>query len=216
MSRLFASLQRLPLISRIAALAVMLAGAASLYVTLAAGGNPVGARSCAAGPQSAAIAAAAVGEVAAFQASRPARPLPELSFLDAAGKPTTLKAFEGRTVLLNLWATWCAPCRKEMPALDQLQAELGSDAFQVVAINIDQRNLDRPREWLKENGIARLAYFSDPETKVFQTLKKAGQAIGMPTTLLIDARGCQLGVLHGPAEWASADAKALIAVALKH
>lgn len=126
-----------------------------------------------------------------------------------------MRQFEGRAVLLNLWATWCAPCRKEMPALDRLQAEMGGKDFEVVAVNIDQRNLDRPKSWLAENGITRLAYYADPETRVFQDLKRVGQAIGMPTTLLIDARGCQLGVLHGPAEWASDDAKALVKAALR-
>ncbi|MGL4441180.1 MAG: TlpA family protein disulfide reductase, partial [Bosea sp. (in: a-proteobacteria)] len=83
-----------------------------------------------------------------------------------------------------------------------------------VAINIDTRNLDKPRAWLEDNGIRKLAYYSDPEAKVFQELKRAGQAVGMPTTLLIDAKGCQLGVLHGPAEWHSDDARRLIMAAM--
>ena len=101
-----------------------------------------------------------------------------------------------------------------MPALDALQAEFGGPDFEVVAVNIDTRNLERPRQWLVENGITRLAYYADPEAKVFQELKRVGQAIGMPTTLLIDAKGCQLGVLHGPAEWHSDDARKLIRTAL--
>lgn len=215
MSRLFALYKRLPLIGRIAAPIGLVAGLASLYVTLAAGGNPAAGQACSLNPLATrAVTQAAVGEVAAFQTHRLTRTLPELRFLNDAGQPITLKQFEGRTVLLNLWATWCAPCRKEMPALDQLQAEMGGKDFEVVAINIDQRNLDRPRAWLHENGITRLAYYSDPETRVFQNLKSVGQAIGMPTTLLIDATGCQIGVLHGPAEWASPDAKRLISAAL--
>jgi thiol-disulfide isomerase/thioredoxin len=126
----------------------------------------------------------------------------------------TLADMRGRAVLLNLWATWCAPCRKEMPALDELQAAFGGPEFEVAAINIDTRNLEKPRAWLAEHNIAKLAYYADPEAKVFQDLKRVGQAVGMPTTLLIDAKGCQLGVLHGPAEWASPDAKKLIAAAL--
>ena len=117
-------------------------------------------------------------------------------------------------MLLNLWATWCVPCRKEMPALDALQAKLGSDKFEVVAVNIDTRNLDKPKTWLKEVGVKRLGYYADPSAKVFQDLKAIGKAFGMPTTLLVDPQGCELGTLAGPAEWASDDAVKLIEAAL--
>jgi thiol-disulfide isomerase/thioredoxin len=155
------------------------------------------------------------GEVAAFQVAATPRPLPDLAFARPDGAPGGLADFRGRTVLLNLWATWCAPCRKEMPALDALQGELGGTGFEVVAVNIDTRNLERPRQWLAENGITRLGYYADPKTATFQTLRAAGKAIGMPTTLLIDAQGCELGVLHGAAHWDSDDAKALIRAALE-
>jgi len=100
-----------------------------------------------------------------------------------------------------------------MPALDALQAKLGDDKFQVVAVNIDTRNLDKPKAWLDEVGIKRLGYYADPSAKVFQDLKAIGKALGMPTTLLIDAQGCELGTLAGPAEWASDDAIKLIETA---
>ena len=156
----------------------------------------------------------AVGDMAAFQIAATPLPLPALSFADPQSRQIGLGDFSGRVTLVNLWATWCAPCRKEMPALDQLQNELGGDRFEVVAINIDTRNLDRPKQWLNEAGITRLNYYSDPKASVFQELRAVGKAVGMPTTLLIDAKGCELGVLHGAAEWASADAKALIRAAL--
>ena len=160
------------------------------------------------------LAPLARGEVAAVNIAAAPRRLPELAFTDAGGKPRTLADFRGRTVLLNLWATWCVPCRKEMPALDALQGKLGSDKFEVVAVNIDTRNLDKPKAWLSEVGIARLGYYSDSSAKVFQDLKAIGKAIGMPTTLLIDPNGCELGTLAGPAEWASEDAVRLIEAAL--
>ncbi len=160
------------------------------------------------------LAPFARGEVAAVGiASNPKR-LPELAFADADGKPRTLADFRGKTVLLNLWATWCVPCRKEMPALDALQGRLGGEKFEVVAVNIDTRNLEKPRAWLQEVGITRLGYFADPSAKVFQELKAIGKAFGMPTTLLIDPQGCELGALAGPAEWASEDAVRLIEAAL--
>jgi thiol-disulfide isomerase/thioredoxin len=97
-----------------------------------------------------------------------------------------------------------------MPALDALQAKLGGPRFDVVAVNIDTRNLEKPKAWLKDVGINRLAYYSDPSAKVFQDLKLADRAFGMPTTLLVDANGCEVGTLAGPAEWASDDAIKLI------
>ena len=136
-----------------------------------------------------------------------------LAFQDAGGGTKTLADWKGRTVLVNLWATWCVPCRKEMPALDALQEKLGSPQFEVVAVNIDTRNLDKPKAWLDEVGIRGLGYYADPSAKVFQDLKAVGKALGMPTTLLVDSQGCELGTLAGPAEWASDDAIKLIETA---
>ena len=117
-------------------------------------------------------------------------------------------------MLLNLWATWCVPCRKEMPTLDALQQRLGGPDFEVVAVNIDTRDPDKPKAWLKEIGISKLAYYADPTAKTFQDLKAIGRAFGMPTTLLIDRQGCEIGTIAGPAEWASDDAVKLIQAAL--
>jgi thiol-disulfide isomerase/thioredoxin len=147
-------------------------------------------------------------------AAEDARKLPVLAFQDANGQPKSLADWQGRTVLMNLWATWCIPCRKEMPALDALQGKLGSPQFEVVAVNIDTRNLDKPKTWLHDVGVGHLAYYSDPNAKVFQELKVAGKAIGMPTTLLVDPNGCEIASLSGPAEWASADGLKLINAAL--
>ena len=99
-------------------------------------------------------------------------------------------------------------------ALDELQAKLGGAQFEVVAINIDTRDPDKPRNWFKEVGIKSLAYYADANAKVFQDLKLVGRAIGMPTTLLVDPAGCEIGTLAGPAEWASEDALKLVRAAL--
>ncbi len=123
--------------------------------------------------------------------------------------------WRGRTVLLNLWATWCVPCRKEMPALDALQGKLGGPDFEVVTVNIDTRDPDKPKAWLKDIGIDKLSYYADSNAKVFQDLKAIGKAFGMPTTLLVDPNGCELATLAGPAEWASDDAVKLVTAALK-
>jgi thiol-disulfide isomerase/thioredoxin len=154
------------------------------------------------------------GEVAAVAVAADPHRVPELAFRDGSGRDRTLAEWRGRTVLFNLWATWCVPCRREMPALDALQARLGGPSFEVVAVNIDTRDPEKPKAWLKEVGITRLAYYADPSAKAFQDLKAAGKAFGMPTTLLIDPQGCELAVLAGPAEWAGEDAVKMVRAAL--
>jgi thiol-disulfide isomerase/thioredoxin len=154
------------------------------------------------------------GEVAAFAVAEQALSLPDLAFRDASAGERHLSQWRGRTVLLNLWATWCVPCRREMPALNALEQRLGGPRFEVVAINIDTRDPSKPRDWLREVGVDKLSYYADPSARVFQDLKVIGRAIGMPTTLLVDPMGCELGTMAGPAEWASGDGVALVTAAL--
>ena len=161
------------------------------------------------------VAPFAKGEVAAVNIATAPLKVPDLAFQDISGKPLTLQNWRGRTVLLNLWATWCVPCRKEMPSLDALQARLGGPGFEVVTINIDTRDAEKPKTWLKEVGVNKLAYYADPAAKTFQDLKAVGRAFGMPTTLLISPEGCEIGTIAGPADWASDDAIKLIEAALK-
>ena len=155
------------------------------------------------------------GEVAAVAAATRPLLVPDLMFRDGSGAEKHLSDWNGRTVLFNLWATWCVPCRKEMPVLDALQAKLGGGNFEVVAVNIDTRDPDKPRNWLRDVGITRLAYYADPSAKVFQDLKLVGRAFGMPTTLLVDPARCEIGAVAGPAEWASEDGMRLIKAALR-
>ena len=155
------------------------------------------------------------GEVAAVSIANAPKSLPVLAFKDGSGTTKSLADWRGRTVLVNLWATWCVPCRKEMPALDALQAKLGGADFEVVSINIDTRDADKPKDWLKNAGVNTLAYYADNSAKVFQDLKAVGKAFGMPTTLIVDPNGCELAYLAGPAEWASGDALKLVTAALR-
>jgi len=161
------------------------------------------------------IAPLAQGEVAALTMAKSPLRLPDLAFEDANGQPRKLSDWRGKTVLVNLWATWCVPCRKEMPALDGLQAKLGGTDFEVVAINIDTRDSEKPKNFLKTAGLARLGYFNDQKAKVFQDLKGVGRALGMPTSVLVDGQGCEIATIAGPAEWNSDDAVKLITAALK-
>jgi len=155
------------------------------------------------------------GEVAALVPASSPLSLSQLSFRRDDGAPATLADWSGKTVLLNLWATWCAPCRAEMPALDRLQAALGSKDFQVLEINVDTANAgDKPKTFLKDIGVKSLAFQSDPTLGVFKALEKVSRSRGLPTTMLIDGKGCEIGTMYGPASWDSADGQKLIAAAL--
>ena len=125
-----------------------------------------------------------------------------------------LEHARGKTLLINIWATWCAPCREEMPTLDKLQAKLGSKDFEVVIINIDTARRERAPAFLKEIGVKNLAFYSDPKAEAFYKLKSAGKATGLPTTYLVGKDGCEIATLAGPANWASDEALALIRAAL--
>lgn len=193
----------------------VLVGGLALYGTGSNLGNLAASGPCAeAAPAAARLAPLARGEVAAFDASTAPKPAPDVAFRGPDGAPTDLAALRGKLLLVNLWATWCAPCKAEMPALDRLQAELGGDAFQVVAINVETRNLDKPPAWFKANGITHLTYYGGPEGKVLPAIQSAVGSTGLPTTMLVDAKGCTLGVMKGPAEWSSEDGRRLIRAAL--
>jgi thiol-disulfide isomerase/thioredoxin len=150
------------------------------------------------------------GEVAALTLAPRPNPLAELAFATPEGTKASLADFKGRTVLLNLWATWCLPCRQEMPALDRLQGMFGSKDFAVVAVNIDTAKLDRPKAFLQEVGVKNLKLYTDNTAAAFQTLKQAGKVLGLPTTILIGKNGCEIGTMAGPAQWDSEDALALL------
>jgi thiol-disulfide isomerase/thioredoxin len=206
--------RRRRLVGAASAVLVLGAAVAALYGTGRLTGNRADSECSPSAAALARLAPLAQGEVAAFQVAAKPEAAPALAFDDADGAHKTLSDFRGRTILLNLWATWCEPCRREMPALDKLQGELGGPGFEVVAVNIDTRDLDKPKAWLANVGVNRLTYFSDREAKIFQDLRRAGQAEGMPTTLLIDPKGCRLGTMSGPAEWADPDGLRLIRAAL--
>ena len=173
------------------------------------------AHACAASPETlASIKAAAKGEVAAVVTPAGPRALPALSFKDASGADIGLEKFRGQVVLLNLWATWCAPCRKEMPALNELQKAAGGDGFEVVAVSFDLGAADKPRKFLEEIDADKLALYHDPSGRMLQALKTVGRGTGLPTTLILDRAGCEIGYLPGPAEWAGPEGKALIQAAM--
>jgi thiol-disulfide isomerase/thioredoxin len=204
---------RLRLVSAAAAVAILIV-LAGVYGIDRVRSNP-GDTACRPAVDTAArIAPLVHGEVAALAVAQKPFRVPDVAFKDGAGRDRTLNDWRGRTVLLNLWATWCVPCRREMPALDALQGDLGGPQFDVVAVNIDTRDPQKPLAFLKDVGISHLAYYADQSATVYEDLRTAGKAFGMPTTLLVDRSGCEIGTMAGPAEWASADGVKLVSAVI--
>lgn len=153
------------------------------------------------------LAASASAETQrSFIMSEAPKPVPEIQFVDGEGKTLTLANFHGRTVLFNIWATWCVPCRKEMPALDRLQAGLGGPEFEVVPLSIDRRGLEAVKKFYGEIGIQHVSQFVDTSNAASQALG----IVGLPTNLLIDRQGQELARLIGPAEWDSPEMMAFL------
>ena len=204
---------RLRLVSAAVALVILIV-LAGIYGIAHRPSNPADAACAGAVNTGKRIAQLVRGEVAALAVAQAPFRVPDLAFKDAKGRDLRLSDWRGRTVLLNLWATWCVPCRREMPALDALQALLGGADFEVVAVNVDTRDPQKPLAFLKDVAIAHLAYYSDPSARIFEELKTAGKAFGMPTTVIADPSGCEIGTMAGPAEWASDDGVKLVSAAL--
>ncbi len=127
--------------------------------------------------------------------------VPDIAFVDADGKAKHLSDWRGKVVLLNLWATWCAPCKVEMPSLDRLQAKLGSDKFTVLALSTDRTGLKEPAAFFKKSGIANLALYNDPTVTSTVALKVQG----LPLTIILNEDGREVARLLGPADWDSAE-----------
>jgi thiol-disulfide isomerase/thioredoxin len=138
----------------------------------------------------------AAGGVPFARTTKP-KAIPELQFRDASGRERSLADFRGRMVLLNIWATWCTPCREEMPALDRLQAKLGGPEFEVLALSVDQQGAEPVRKFYDDIGIRALERYIDPSA---QAAFKLG-AVGLPATLLVDRGGREIGRHVGPAKW---------------
>jgi thiol-disulfide isomerase/thioredoxin len=185
--------------------------AAVLYWKAAAPGKAGGECAAASKEVSARLAPLAKGEIAALAVAAKPRPAVAVAFNGPDGAKLSLSDFKGRALILNLWATWCVPCRAEMPALDRLQAKAGGPDFEVVAVNVDTARLERAPKFLDEIGVKTLRRYSDPSADAFEALRLSGKALGLPTSLLIDKEGCEIGVVAGPANWDSPDAAAAVA-----
>jgi len=154
--------------------------------------------------------ALSTGAMAAFLVMPDRVPPGAFTFQDRSGASLGLAAWRGRVVLVNLWATWCAPCRREMPALDRLQKKLGGPRFEVLAISVDRKGAEASEVFLEETGTTSLALYVDPASRAIAALK----APGLPLSVLLDRNGNEIGRLIGPAEWDSDEAVRLIEAAL--
>lgn len=176
-------------------------------------GNAATAKSCPVqAAQAQIVDAAAVGELAALNGTGEGRGYADMAFKSADGTAMTLGDFSGKALLVNFWASWCVPCREEMPALDAIATQYNSDKFQVVPINLDigEGGLAKAEEFLAEGKFENLPLYADNTFAAFERLKREAVAVGLPATLLLDPEGCELAVLQGPAEWNSRDGKAVI------
>lgn len=154
------------------------------------------------------------GDLAAFIMIEQPISLASIPFVTADGNAQTLADYAGKTVLVNLWATWCAPCRAEMPALEHLESELGGTDFSVLPISVDHGTSEKPKAFYKEIGLTKLPFLHDTSKTTFKFFQKNSLALGLPATVLVDPKGCVLGKLNGPAEWGGQDAQNLIKAAL--
>jgi thiol-disulfide isomerase/thioredoxin len=199
---------------RITIAALLSAGVAIAITVWVSNAGLLQASQCA--PQSVAaqkIDAVAVGQLAALNGTGTGRGYSDMTFTDATGDAKTLKDFVGKALLVNFWASWCIPCRAEMPALDKLAAGENDDSFLVLPINLDlgEGGLEKAKAFLDEGQWANLPLYADSTFESFKRLQTSAVALGLPSTLLIDKNGCELAVLQGPAEWDSQDGRNVIA-----
>jgi thiol-disulfide isomerase/thioredoxin len=194
----------------VAAVVVVVGGSIAAWLML---GNAGTANECPLQPAAAQIVdAAAVGELAALNGTGEGRGYSDMAFTDALGKEMTIADFAGKFLLVNFWASWCVPCREEMPALDAVATEFNSDKFMVLPVNLDigEGGLAKAQEFLDEGQFENLPLYADNTFAAFERLKREAVAIGLPATLLLDPEGCELAVLQGPAEWHGEDGKAVV------
>jgi thiol-disulfide isomerase/thioredoxin len=178
-------------------------------------GNAGGIKASDCVPQPAAakkVDAAATGQLAALNGTGTGRGYSDLDFTDKDGKPVKLSDFAGKFLLVNFWASWCIPCRAEMPALDKLAAEENGPDFMVLPINLDvgANGLDKARKFLGDGGWKNLPLYADSSFEAFKRLQTQAVAAGLPSSLLLDKKGCEIGVLQGPAAWDSPDGKNVV------
>lgn len=146
-----------------------------------------------------------IGELAHLEFHQSPEPLPAVNVILEDGSALVITVDKGKVRLINLWASWCAPCLVEMPALDRLQAQLGSDSFEVVAINVDLKGIPKAREYMDNLELKHLKLYADPTMASAYTLADGR----LPTSHVVDKNGAVVASYLGALEWDSPDAIAL-------
>lgn len=194
-------------------LAVALVSAAiALAITLWVGNNSTQAASCPANTVEAArLDAAALGELAAVNGTGEGRSYADMALKDAAGQPLSVASFAGKRLLINFWASWCVPCRDEMPALNALAQKYNSEKFMVLPVNTGETDPAKGVKFLAEGNWPNLPLYAEANSfEIINRLKTSAVSAGLPASVLVDEKGCELAVLQGPAEWDSPDGHRLI------
>jgi thiol-disulfide isomerase/thioredoxin len=186
--------------------------AIALAVSLWVGNNSPSAAECPANTVEAAkLNSAATGLLAALNGTGTGRSYADLKLKDAAEKPLTVADFKGKKLLVNFWASWCVPCREEMPALNALAAKYNSDSFMVLPVNTGETDPAKASAFLAENNWPNLPLYAEQKSfEIIDRLKTTAVSAGLPASVLVDGTGCELAVLQGPAPWDSPDGHKLI------
>jgi thiol-disulfide isomerase/thioredoxin len=150
------------------------------------------------------------GTLARFELAKTPKPLPDFAFVNAEDKPLKLSDYKGKVVLVNFWATWCAPCVKEMPSLDKLQAEMGRDKFIVLPLSLDGPSKPKVAPFYQDKKLTELGIYFDKGRKTMQAV----DVNVLPTSILVDAEGRELGRIEGEADWEKPEAVALMKAAV--
>ena len=146
------------------------------------------------------------GDMKKLVVHKEARPRIDETFRDKYGNAVTLADYDGKVVVLNFWATWCPPCRAEMPSIDRLSAEMGGDDVEVLALSTDRFDVERVAAFFEEINVENLRVLQDRKGAV---ARKAG-VLGLPVTVILDRKGREIARVQGEAEWDSADVKAIV------
>ena len=190
----------------------LVCAAIALAITFWVGNNSPKASECPANTVDAAqLDAAATGLLAAVNGTGQGRSYADMAITDAAGTPLSVASFAGKRLLINFWASWCVPCREEMPALDALAAKYNSDTFMVLPINTGEADASKGAAFLAQGQWPNLPLYAERNSfEIFKRLQQTAVTTGLPASVLVDEKGCELAVLQGPAEWDSADGHKLI------
>ena len=186
--------------------------AIALAITLWVGNNSTQAATCAPNTVEAAkLDSAALGQLAAVTGTGKGRSYADMALKDASGTPLTVESFAGKRLLINFWASWCVPCREEMPALNALAEKYNSEKFMVLPVNTGETDPAKGATFLADNAWPNLPLYAEANGfEIINRLKTSAVSAGLPASVLVDEKGCELAVLQGPAEWDSPDGHKLI------